>query len=76
MDPTIFQAAVTAVVTSALEQISINGANSGGSGNGTGSSNQGDNQRQPKECTHKDFVKCKPKPLNGRGGAITLTRWF
>lgn len=27
-------------------------------------------------CTYKEFLACKPKEFDGKGGAIALTRWF
>ncbi|XP_023743333.1 uncharacterized protein LOC111891507 [Lactuca sativa] len=69
MDNVVFQGAVTAVVS----QIS---SSSNRCGNGTNSSNQSENQGHLRECTYKDFVNYKPKPLNGIGGVIALMRWF
>ena len=70
MDNVVFQAAVTAVMAALVAQISTNGSN--GTGNGTNNSSQ----VRPRECSYKYFANCKPKPFNGSGGVITLTRWF
>ncbi|GJW88127.1 putative reverse transcriptase domain-containing protein [Tanacetum coccineum] len=40
----------------------VNNANGGNGGNN--------------ECTFKTFQACNPKEYNGKGGAITLTRWI
>ncbi|PWA68319.1 reverse transcriptase domain-containing protein [Artemisia annua] len=37
---------------------------------GAGSGGSGSNG-----CTYKEFVACKPKEFDGKGGAIALTRW-
>ncbi|GKC71175.1 hypothetical protein Tco_1117058, partial [Tanacetum coccineum] len=50
----------------------VNNANwNGGNGNG-GNENGGNNNG----CTYKEFLTCKPRDFNGKGGAITLTRWI
>ncbi|GKB90341.1 hypothetical protein Tco_0962613, partial [Tanacetum coccineum] len=43
----------------------VNNANGGKGGNGR---NNG--------CTYKGFMACNPKEYDGKGGAITLTRWI
>ena len=73
METTIFQVVVTAIVTSAMAQISMNGAN--GLGGGTNITNQGDSQGHPRECSYKDFKNCKPKSFDGTAVVIALTRW-
>ncbi|GJW56738.1 putative reverse transcriptase domain-containing protein [Tanacetum coccineum] len=50
----------------------VNNTNwNGGNGNG-GNKNGGNNNR----CTYKEFLTCKPRDFNGKGGAITLTPWI
>ncbi|GKC70460.1 reverse transcriptase domain-containing protein [Tanacetum coccineum] len=43
----------------------VNNANGGNGGNGR---NNG--------CTYKGFMACNPKEYDGKGGAISLTRWI
>ncbi|GJW52217.1 putative reverse transcriptase domain-containing protein [Tanacetum coccineum] len=45
--------------------INVNNANGGYGGNG---GNNG--------CSYKGFMACNPKEYDGKGGAITLTRWI
>ncbi|GJR51200.1 putative reverse transcriptase domain-containing protein [Tanacetum coccineum] len=50
----------------------INNANAnrwnGNGGYGNGGNNNG--------CTYKEFLACKPKDFDGKGGAIVLIRWI
>nr|GFD47856.1 reverse transcriptase domain-containing protein [Tanacetum cinerariifolium] len=39
--------------------------------NGRNGGNGGNNG-----CTYKGFMACNPKEYNGKGGAISLTRWI
>ncbi|KAL4555062.1 hypothetical protein LXL04_037673 [Taraxacum kok-saghyz] len=36
----------------------------------------GGNEGNPRPCSHKDFLNCKPKSFSGDGGVIELTCWF
>ena len=36
----------------------------------------GRNGGNPKPCSYKDFMSCKPHNFSGSGGVIELTRWF
>ncbi|GJW47500.1 putative reverse transcriptase domain-containing protein [Tanacetum coccineum] len=47
----------------------VNNANANGNGNDTNVGNQ-------EWCTYKEFLACKPRDINGKGGAIALTRWI
>nr|GEX37979.1 reverse transcriptase domain-containing protein [Tanacetum cinerariifolium] len=47
----------------------FNNANAIGNGNGENGSNHDG-------CTYKDFLDCKPRDLDGNGGAISLTQWI
>ncbi|XP_023766303.1 uncharacterized protein LOC111914829 [Lactuca sativa] len=71
-----FQLSVSATVIATLAHINNNGANRGGSRNGTGSYNHGVTQGLQRACTYKEFTNGKPRPFNGSGGVIALTRWF
>ncbi|PWA59955.1 reverse transcriptase domain-containing protein [Artemisia annua] len=44
-----------------------NGARHDGAGSGGDGSNG---------CSYKEFMACKPKEVDGKGGAIVLTRWI
>ncbi|GJU01935.1 putative reverse transcriptase domain-containing protein [Tanacetum coccineum] len=48
-----------------------NGNGNFGNGNG-GNGNGGNNNR----CTYKEFLACKPRDFDRKGGAISLTRWI
>ncbi|PWA79483.1 reverse transcriptase domain-containing protein [Artemisia annua] len=45
-------------------------------GNGTHQEGAGTGGSGSNGCTYKEFVACKPKEYDGRGGAVTLTRWI
>ncbi|GJY30900.1 uncharacterized mitochondrial protein-like protein [Tanacetum coccineum] len=32
--------------------------------------------RTPRECTHKDFLNCKPLSFKGTEGVVVLSQWF
>ncbi|GJU26963.1 putative reverse transcriptase domain-containing protein [Tanacetum coccineum] len=57
-------------VTNNVNNINTNGRNGNGkNGNdGNGGNNGG--------CTYKEFLACKPRDFDGKGGAIVLTRWI
>ncbi|GKA02922.1 putative reverse transcriptase domain-containing protein [Tanacetum coccineum] len=57
------------IVTHVTNNVNNTNAN-GGSGNG-GNGNGGNNG-----CSYKEFLACKPRDYNGKGGAIVLTRWI
>nr|GFB14494.1 reverse transcriptase domain-containing protein [Tanacetum cinerariifolium] len=46
----------------------VNNANGRNGGNGGNGGNNG--------CTYKGFMACNPKEYDGKGGAISLTRWI
>ncbi|PWA66777.1 Lanthionine synthetase C-like protein [Artemisia annua] len=45
-------------------------------GNGTHQEGAGTGGSGSNGCTYKEFVACKPKEYDGRGGANTLTHWI
>ncbi|GKB32715.1 hypothetical protein Tco_0872116 [Tanacetum coccineum] len=49
----------------------VNNANGNG-GNGNGGNGNGGNNG----CSYKEFLACKPRDFDGKGGAIVLTRWI
>ena len=49
------------------------GGGSGGNGSPRSTGGSGGN---PKVCSYKDFMNCKPHNYAGNGGVIELTRWF
>nr|GEZ76503.1 reverse transcriptase domain-containing protein [Tanacetum cinerariifolium] len=52
----------------------VNNANAnGGNGNGEKRNGNGGNNNG---CTYKEFLACKPRDIDGKGGAIVLTRWI
>ncbi|GKB85126.1 hypothetical protein Tco_0957398 [Tanacetum coccineum] len=52
----------------------VNNANANG-GNENGGNGNGENDGNNKGCTYKEFLACKPRDFDGKGGAIALTRW-
>ncbi|GJR99918.1 reverse transcriptase domain-containing protein [Tanacetum coccineum] len=47
----------------------VNNANANGNGNGANGGKQ-------EGCTYNEFLACKPREFDGKGGAIALTRWI
>nr|GEU35473.1 hypothetical protein [Tanacetum cinerariifolium] len=45
-------------------------------GNGNHGINYGGFMPMARECTFKDFLKCKPHAFSGTKGIVRLTRWF
>ena len=60
------EALMPELVTQLSAQIG-SGAHPDGAGSGGGGNNG---------CTYKEFMACKPKEFDGKGGAIALTRWI
>ncbi|GJR35914.1 reverse transcriptase domain-containing protein [Tanacetum coccineum] len=56
---------------SIITQVANNANNSNNGNNGGGNGNDGNNR-----CSFKTFQSCNPKEYDGKGGAITLTRWI
>ncbi|GJS09501.1 hypothetical protein Tco_0366297 [Tanacetum coccineum] len=52
-------------VTNNVNNANANGGNRNG-GNGNGGNHEG--------CSYKDFLACKPRDFDGKGGAIVLTQ--
>nr|GEY23032.1 putative reverse transcriptase domain-containing protein [Tanacetum cinerariifolium] len=50
----------------------VNNANANGR-NGNGRNRNGGNNNG---CTYKEFLACKPRDFDGKGGGIALTRWI
>ena len=48
----------------------------GGGGGGGGAGGAGGNGENPRPCSYKDFMNCKPHNFAGNGGVVELTRWF
>ncbi|GJS91078.1 reverse transcriptase domain-containing protein [Tanacetum coccineum] len=44
-------------------------------GRGHGNPRDGGNNNNKNRCSYKEFLACKPKEFDGKGGAITYTRW-
>ena len=65
------QAMIAESVAAALA--AYQAANPGGGGGGGGAGGAGGN---PKPCSYKDFMNCKPHNFAGNGGVVELTRWF
>ncbi|GJX20587.1 putative reverse transcriptase domain-containing protein [Tanacetum coccineum] len=59
-------------VTNNINNANGNGGN-GNDGNGNGRNGNGGNN---KGCTYKEFLVCKPREFDGKGGVIALTRWI
>ncbi|GJS71773.1 hypothetical protein Tco_0704614 [Tanacetum coccineum] len=54
-----------------ITQVANNANNANNGNNGGGNGNEGNNG-----CSYKTFQSCNPKEYDGKGGAITLTRWI
>ncbi|GKB45984.1 reverse transcriptase domain-containing protein [Tanacetum coccineum] len=52
--------------------INVNNVNGNGGNENGGNGNRGNNNG----CTYKEFLACKPRDYDGKGGAILLTRWI
>ena len=57
----------------AAQQASGSGSGGGGGGGAGGAGGNGGN---PRPCSYKDFMNCKPHNFAGNGGVVELTRWF
>ncbi|GJT58401.1 reverse transcriptase domain-containing protein [Tanacetum coccineum] len=63
---------VATLIAQQLQAIITQVANNANNGNNGGrNGNDGNN-----ECSFKTFQSCNPKEYDGKGGAITLTRWI
>ncbi|GJZ27027.1 hypothetical protein Tco_0571280 [Tanacetum coccineum] len=51
-----------------------NGGNDNG-GNEHGNHRNGNKNYNGNGCMYKEFLACKPKDFNGKGGALVYTRW-
>ncbi|XP_052619831.1 uncharacterized protein LOC128126133 [Lactuca sativa] len=73
MDPTMMQNMLTQGIATALAtyEAARNG-NTGNSGSGTPVAAQ----RNPKHCSYKEFMGCKPRSFYGTEGAVGLSRWI
>ncbi|GJW17330.1 hypothetical protein Tco_0024766 [Tanacetum coccineum] len=73
---------ITAIIAQQLQGIipqivtqvtnNVNNANENG-GNGNGKNKNGGNNNR---CIYKEFLACKPRDFDGKGGVIVLTRWI
>ena len=70
-DPVATEAMIAERVAAALAayETSLNGG-------GGGTPSTGGSGGNPKPCSYKDFMNCKPHSYAGNGGVIELTRWF
>ncbi|GJY86197.1 putative reverse transcriptase domain-containing protein [Tanacetum coccineum] len=55
------------IVTQVTNNVNNANANGGNGGNGNGGNNR---------CSYKAFLACNPRDYDGKGGAVTLTRWI
>jgi hypothetical protein len=74
-DPVAMEAAIAQRVAEALAAYELANPRNGNGGGG-GAGNPGGNGGNPKPCSYKDFMNCKPHNFAGTGGVIELTRWF
>jgi len=78
-DPVAMEAIIAERVAAALlayELAHPGGGGGGGGGGGAGPENPGGGGGNPRPCSYKDFMNCKPHEFAGTGGVIELTRWF
>ena len=68
-NPLAMEAIIAQRVTEALVAYEL--AHPGdGNGGGGGAGNPGGNSGNPKPCSYKDFINCKPHNFAGTGGVI------
>ena len=74
-DPVAMEAMIAERVASALVAYELaNPRNNNGGGGGAGGAGGGGGN--PRPCSYKDFMNCKPHNFAGTGGVLELTRWF
>ncbi|GJR66802.1 putative reverse transcriptase domain-containing protein [Tanacetum coccineum] len=61
------QNTIPQIVTQVTNNVNNANANGGNGGNGNGGNNR---------CSYKAFLACNPRDYDGKGGAVTLTRWI
>ena len=76
-DPVAMEAIIAERVAAALAAYELAHPGGGGGGGGGGpAGNPGGNGGNPRPCSYKDFMSCKPQNFEGTGGVLELTRWF
>ena len=75
-DPAAMEAMIQERITSALVAYELAHPTGGGGGGGGGGGAGPPPGGNPKPCSYKDFMSCKPHNFAGTGGVIELTRWF
>ena len=73
MDPTMMQNMLAQGIATALA--TYEAARNGNTGN-RGSGTPVDAQRNPKHCSYKEFMGCKPRSFYGTEGAVILSCWI
>ena len=68
------QAMIAESVAAALA--AYQAAQQGGGGGGGGAGGAEGSGGNPRPCSYKDFMNCKPHNFAGNGGVVELTRWF
>ena len=74
-DPVAMEAEIARRVAEALAAYELANPRNGPGGGG-GAGNPGGGGGNPRPCSYKDFMNCKPHQFAGTGGVIELTRWF
>ncbi|GKB89058.1 putative reverse transcriptase domain-containing protein [Tanacetum coccineum] len=69
---------IEARVSAALANHETLQNNTNGQGDGSHNSDTGIRETvcTPRECTHKDFLNCKPLIFEGTKGVVVLSQWF
>nr|GEZ46119.1 hypothetical protein [Tanacetum cinerariifolium] len=71
------QAIIPQIVNQVTTNVNNANANNDNGGNGNRRNGNGGNRNGGNnECTFKTFQACNPKEYDGKGGAISLTRWI
>ncbi|HZM24214.1 MAG TPA: hypothetical protein VFC02_20885, partial [Anaerolineales bacterium] len=70
------QAMIAESVAAALAAFQAANPGGGGGGGGGGAGGAGGGGGNPRPCSYKDFMNCKPHNFAGTGGVLELTRWF
>ncbi|KAL4573722.1 hypothetical protein LXL04_020538 [Taraxacum kok-saghyz] len=76
-DPAAMEIVIQERIAAALVEYELaHPTGGGGGGGGSGPEIPGGGGGNPRPCSYKDFMSCKPHEFAGTGGVIELTRWF
>ncbi|GKB30532.1 putative reverse transcriptase domain-containing protein [Tanacetum coccineum] len=76
MTDTAIKALISQGVADALEEVEANRTNRNGDDSHDSGTDSRKTERDARECTYSDLLKCKPLNFKGIEGVISLTQWF